>query len=88
VSTPSTIFIARLNAEVTDQQLLDFLGQWARVVKVKIVRDRETLRSRGFAFVSTFSPADDEALLALDGYEFRGRALRVQRAKSKSEVHK
>ena len=54
------------------------------VTDVKIITDRETGRSRGFAFVEMGSEKDAvSAIETLDGYEIDGRPLRVNEARER-----
>jgi len=79
------IFVGNISFETTEQDLRDLFGQSERRVEsVNIVTDRDTGRSRGFAFVEMGSAADSEAAIAaLDGQELLGRALRVNAAHDK-----
>jgi RNA recognition motif-containing protein len=57
-----------------------------KVVSAHIVTDRDTGRSRGFAFVEMASPADAQAAIAaLDGAELDGRPLRVNEARARTD---
>ena len=56
------------------------------VDKISIVTDRETGRSRGFAFVEMTNAGEaDKAIAALDGKELGGRALKINEAKPKTD---
>ena len=76
------IFVGNLSYQATEQDLHDlFAADGRKVDRVSIVTDRETGRSRGFAFVEMANAADAEAAMsALDGRELHGRALRVNEA--------
>ena len=50
---------------------------------VRIITDRETGRSRGFAFVELEGDNVDAAIEAVDGSDFGGRALKVNEAREK-----
>ncbi len=79
------IFVGNIPFQATEAELSDLFGADGREVeRVSIVTDRETGRSRGFAFVEMGSDADaSTAISALDGQEFHGRALRVNEAHDK-----
>jgi RNA recognition motif-containing protein len=71
---------------MTESELEDVFGQFGTVLSAKIVTDRETNRSKGFAFVEM---ADDaaaqEAINQLNNKELGGRNLRVNEAKPREE---
>jgi RNA recognition motif-containing protein len=56
------------------------------VERVNLVTDRDTGRSRGFAFVEMTDAAEaDRAIAALNGTELNGRALNINEARPKTE---
>ena len=58
----------------------------APVNSARIMTDRETGRSRGFAFVEMENESEaDQAISALNGYTMDGRALNVNEARPKPE---
>ena len=79
------IFVGNLSFDSTEEDLQDlFSGADHKVEKVSIVMDRDTGRSRGFAFVEMASGSDIAAAIsAFDGKELHGRALRVNEAHDK-----
>lgn len=61
-------------------------GQFGTVQSVNIIEDRETGRSRGFAFVEMASNEDAQnAISALNGKELGGRSLTVNEARAREE---
>jgi RNA recognition motif-containing protein len=59
---------------------------YGAIERVSLVTDRETGRSRGFAFVEMTDAAEAEkAINALNGYNLDGRALNVNEARPKTE---
>ena len=59
-------------------------GEHGTVESSNVIEDRETGRSRGFAFVEMASKEEGEsAIVALNGKEVHGRALNVNEAKPK-----
>lgn len=75
------IYVGNLSYDAADGDLQDKFEQYGSVSSVKIITDRETGRSRGFAFVGMDN--DDEARQAiesLNGEEFLGRELSVREA--------
>ncbi len=76
------LYVGNLAFQTTSQELQDLFGQAGTVQSASVVEDRETGRSRGFAFVEMSSNA--EAAAAIDqfnGKEVGGRALKVNEAK-------
>lgn len=77
----TTIFVAKLDFGVTENELLDLFRQYGAVAKVTIAKDKETNKSRGFAFVEMpDSEQAKEAINALDGYSFNGRKCVIKEA--------
>ena len=54
---PGKLFIGGLNTETNEKALEAVFGKYGRIVEV-LMKDRETNKSRGFAFVTFESPAD------------------------------
>ena len=80
------IFVGNLPFGTTEDQLRDEFEAFGELSSVKIIVDRETGRSRGFAFVEM--PSDQEAQAAIQGLDqkdFNGRQLRVSEARPREE---
>tara|TARA_B100001750_G_C15514814_1_gene606287 strand:- start:1407 stop:1682 length:276 start_codon:yes stop_codon:yes gene_type:complete len=80
------IYVGNLSYQATEQELRDTFEPHGEVEETYIVRDRDTGRSRGFAFVEM--PTDDEAKAAiedLNGKEVGGRTLTVNEARPRQE---
>jgi cold-inducible RNA-binding protein len=76
------LFVGNLAFQTTNQDLQELFAQAGTVESASVIEDRETGRSRGFAFVEMSSNA--EAAAAIDqfnGKELGGRALKVNEAK-------
>ncbi len=78
----SRVYVGNLPFNVDEQQLRALFEEGGReVTGVKIVTDRDTGRSRGFAFVDMASEQEAQAAInALNGRELGGRALTVSKA--------
>ena len=75
------LFVGNLSFETNELELRDLFAQNGTVVDLKVVTDRETGRSRGFAFVEMSSDGEaSEAISQLNGREFGGRTLKVDEA--------
>jgi RNA recognition motif-containing protein len=75
------IYVGNLSFQTTEAGLHDYFGQHGEVHSVTIVTDRDTGRSRGFAFVEMDASAAQAAIEALDQTELDGRNLKVNEAK-------
>ena len=77
------LFLGNLSFNLTDEDVKDLFDNLnIPVVSVKIMRDRETGRSRGFGFVELAAEADlDSVIKELNGKVVDGRALTVNEAK-------
>ena len=76
------LYVGNLAFQTTSQQLQDLFAQAGTVESANVVEDRETGRSRGFAFVEMAT--SEEATAAIDqfnGKEIGGRSLKVNEAK-------
>ncbi|HVH89129.1 MAG TPA: RNA-binding protein [Terriglobales bacterium] len=80
------LYVGNLPHSRTEAELRTVFEAHGVVDRVSIVIDRETGRSRGFAFVEmTDSSEADKAVAALNGTELGGRALKINEAKPKSD---
>jgi cold-inducible RNA-binding protein len=80
------LFVGNLNFEVLENDLQDLFSQHGAVSEVNLMLDRSTGRSRGFAFVTMATDeAAKAAIEALDGRDFKGRALKVNVARPREE---
>ncbi|HVZ26618.1 MAG TPA: RNA-binding protein [Sediminibacterium sp.] len=78
------IYVSNLSFHTSEEDLKDMFSQFGAVESAKIILDRETNRSRGFAFVEM--PSSSEGATAIDrlnGKEIEGRALSVSLAREK-----
>jgi len=78
------LYVGNLPFSVTEQELEDLFSQSGQVESANIVTDRDTGRSRGFAFIEMDTrEAADAAIQALNGFEIDGRSLTVNDARPK-----
>jgi RNA recognition motif-containing protein len=75
------LYVGNLAFSSTEADLRELFEQHGALLSVNVITDRETGRSRGFAFVE-FEDASsaEKAQQALDGQDFGGRSLRVNEA--------
>ncbi|MCU0548860.1 MAG: RNA-binding protein [Leptolyngbya sp. Prado105] len=77
-----TIYIGNLSFQATEEDLKEVFAEYGEVSRVSLPTDRETGRKRGFAFVEMAEDAQEDAAIAeLDGAEWLGRELKVNKAK-------
>jgi RNA recognition motif-containing protein len=81
-----SIYVGNLSYEVTQDDLSQTFAEYGTVRRVQLPTDRETGRVRGFAFVEMGTEAEETAAIdALDGAEWMGRDLKVNKAKPREE---
>ncbi|HEY9650478.1 MAG TPA: RNA-binding protein [Coleofasciculaceae cyanobacterium] len=79
-----TIYIGNLSYQATEEDLRAVFADYGTVKRVVLPTDRETGRLRGFAFVEMADEAhEDAAISELDGAQWMGRQLRVNKARPK-----
>jgi RNA recognition motif-containing protein len=79
-----TIYVGNLNYRVTKEDIHEVFAEYGTVKNVVLPMDRETGRMRGFAFVEmSGDDQEDKAIMELDGAEWMGRQLRVNKARPK-----
>jgi cold-inducible RNA-binding protein len=76
------LFVGNMTFQTTEADLKALFEPYGQVARVHIAIDRETRRSRGFGFVEMPNDAEAaQAMQALDGKDFGGRALKVNEAR-------
>jgi RNA recognition motif-containing protein len=79
------IYVSNLSFHTTEEELNNMFAQFGNVTSAKIIMDRESGRSRGFAFVEMPSEEEGkEAMLGLNNKEIEGRSLSVSVAREKT----
>lgn len=78
------IYVGNLNFDVNETQLADLFAQYGDVESARIIIDRYTDRSKGFAFVEMAQVEGAQAAISeLNGKEWMSRQLRVNEAQDK-----
>ncbi len=76
------LYVGNLSYSATDQSLTDTFSQCGTVETAKVIMDRDSGRSKGFAFVEMSSDSEAQASISkFNGFELDGRALNVSEAK-------
>jgi len=83
------IYVSNLSFSVKDEDLREFFAEYGEVSSAKVIMDRLTNRSRGFAFVEMpDDAAAEKAIQELNGATVDGRAIRVNVARPKESSGK
>jgi len=80
----TNIYVGNLPWDMGDEELHDLFAAYGAVSSAKVIRDRETGRSRGFGFVEMDNSHEaEQAINALNGKDYQGRTLKVDKARPK-----
>jgi len=78
------LYVGNISFQTTSEDLVQAFSQYGTVTSAQVVTDRETGRSRGFAFVEMAEGAE-QAIQALHTAQFGGRSLTVNEAKPRED---
>ncbi|WP_291438850.1 RNA-binding protein [Desulfovibrio sp.] len=79
----TSIYVGNLPWSATEDTVRDLFSAHGDPISVKLISDRETGRARGFGFVEMEDDEAQNAISALNGTDFGGRALRVNKAEER-----
>ena len=80
------LYVGNLSSETSDAQLEELFGKAGKVESVRVMRDTDTGRGRGFAFVEMASQQDAQnAVSMFNQYSLHGRSLTVNEARPQVE---
>jgi RNA recognition motif-containing protein len=80
------LYVGNLSFDVTENDLQDLFAPHGTVTEVNLMQDRMTGKPRGFGFVTMAAKESaDAAIKALNGTEWKGRALTVNEARPREE---
>jgi RNA recognition motif-containing protein len=77
------LYVGNLPWSIADSDLTEMFGAYGTVESASVVTDRESGRSRGFAFVEMDQASGRRAMQELNGREVESRALKVNEANDK-----
>ena len=81
-----SLFVGNVSFQTSESDLTSLFQPFGEITRVQIMTDRDTGRSRGFAFVEMTNEEDAaKAIGALNGKEVGGRALNVNEARPRPE---
>jgi RNA recognition motif-containing protein len=82
----TNIYVGNLSYRATEDELREAFGRYGQVDSVQIIKDRETGRSRGFAFVEMPDAEQAKAAIEqLDSADIAGRQVKVNEARPRRE---
>jgi len=80
------LYVGNLTFDTTEADLRELFGQHGKPTEVGLVTDRESGRSRGFAFVTMGNAEEGNAAIsALEGKDYQGRKLTVNEARPRED---
>ena len=81
-----TVYVGNLSYNATEDDLNEVFKEYGSVKRIQVPVDRETGRMRGFAFVEMSEDTEENAAIEdLDGAEWMGRTLKVNKARPRTE---
>ncbi|MDB9528992.1 RNA-binding protein [Oscillatoria sp. CS-180] len=81
-----TVYVGNLSYQATEDDLQEVFKEYGSVKRIQVPTDRETGRMRGFAFVEMDKEEEEDAAIEdLDGAEWMGRTLKVNKARPRTE---
>ncbi len=78
-----TLYVGNLPWATREEDLAEAFSQYGEVMNSRIIRDRQTGRSRGFGFVEVAAEDAEAIIAALNGKEFGGRVITVSEARDR-----
>ncbi len=81
------MYVGNLNYRVKEEDLEQVMATYGVVTSVKVIKDRETGKSKGFGFVEMEDEtAAAQAMKELNGSEFMGRQMVIKEARPKDSA--
>jgi cold-inducible RNA-binding protein len=77
------LYVGNFPYSVDEAQLREMFSSFGQIEDIALIKDRETGRSKGFAFITFASQQAAESALSLNGKDVDGRALKVNMAQEK-----
>lgn len=82
----TNIYVGNLSYQTTEDELSQLFSQYGAVQSASIINDRDSGRSKGFAFVEMADATEaKKAIDALNDQEIKGRKLRINEARPREE---
>ncbi|MGB9846489.1 MAG: RNA recognition motif domain-containing protein [Desulfotomaculales bacterium] len=80
-----TLYVGNLPWSTSAEDLAEAFSSYGEVLESRVIRDRQTGRSRGFGFVEVADEDAEAMIAALDGKELGGRIITVREARAREE---
>jgi hypothetical protein len=85
-SGPSvTLYVGNLPYKANEEAVRDLFQQSGAVLNVRLMKDRQTGRRRGFGFVEVAAKDAAKVIQKLNDFEYEGRTLKVREAKERQD---
>lgn len=84
-SPTKTIYVGNLPYRANEAVVKELFEKYGEVLSVRLLKDRQTGKRRGFGFVEMDDASGDKAIKALNDSEFQQRTLKVREAKDRPE---
>ncbi len=81
----ATLYVGNLPYRANEEAVRDLFQQSGTVVNVRLMKDRQTGRRRGFGFVEVAAKDANKMIQKLNDFEFEGRTLKVREAKERQD---
>ncbi len=81
----TTIFVSNLAYGLDTKDLISAFSAYGEITEAKIIKDRESGRSKGFGFVTFITPDQAKEALNMNGKELHGRTVRVNFARKQTQ---
>lgn len=81
----ATLYVGNLPYRANEEAVRELFQQSGTVVNVRLMKDRQTGRRRGFGFVEVASKDANKMIQKLNDFEFEGRTLKVREAKERQD---
>lgn len=80
------IFVRNLPFSVKSHDLKDYFESCGEITNARVITDKQTGRSRGFGFVTFNSEEQLEKALKLQGNDFNGREVQIEKAQPREQA--
>ncbi|WP_432455794.1 MULTISPECIES: RNA recognition motif domain-containing protein [unclassified Agarivorans] len=81
-----TLYVGNLPYRANESAIRKLFSEYGQVVSVRLLKDKQTGKRRGFGFVEMASEDAGKAVAALNEYEFQQRTLKVREANERKEA--
>ncbi len=81
----ATLYVGNLPYKANEEAVRELFQQYGTVVNVRLMKDRQTGRRRGFGFVEVAAKDANRMIQKLNDFEYEGRTLKVREAKERQD---